>query len=170
MLRQIDAGVAPFVKASVARFCFRFFEPLMNEAAMRRMELEQGLHRAIEQEEFVLFYQPKYNVQSGRMIGVEALIRWNHPSFGIVPPSEFIPLAEETRLILPLGEWILRTACAQNKAWQQAGYPPIKVAVNLSMLQIREDYLVPLLARTLEETGLDSRFLELEIRGARVLF
>ncbi|MDF2721020.1 MAG: diguanylate cyclase/phosphodiesterase with sensor [Paenibacillus sp.] len=158
-----NADTAMYAAKDSGKNNYRLFEAHMNKAASRKMELEQGLRKAIDNEEFVLLYQPIYNIQTDKLIGVEALIRWEHPTFGTVPPSEFIPLAEETRLIIPLGEWIIRTACAQNKAWQRMGYPPIKMAVNLSMLQIRQDYLVNLLKQILDQYDLDPSFLELEI-------
>jgi len=108
-------------------------------------------------------YQPQVEIAGGRINGVEALVRWRDPRRGMVPPGEFIPLAEETGLIVPLGEWVLRTACAQNRAWQTAGWPPMTVAVNLSARQFRGQPLHEMLARVLGETGLAPRYLELEV-------
>jgi EAL domain-containing protein (putative c-di-GMP-specific phosphodiesterase class I) len=102
-------------------------------------------------------------LDSGEIIGIEALIRWRHPEQGIIPPSEFIPLAEETGLIVPIGKWVLRTACEQNKAWQQLGFKPVPIAVNISVRQIQEDDFVDYVERVLNETGLDPWYLELEI-------
>lgn len=141
----------------------RFYEQAMKAAAQRKMELEQGLRQALERGEFVLHYQPKYELSTGRISGVEALVRWQNPQLGLVPPSEFIPLAEETRLIVSLSEWIVREACRQNKAWQNAGYPPMTMAVNLSMVELREDHLTSLLHGLLEEHGLATASLELEV-------
>ncbi|WP_165452417.1 putative bifunctional diguanylate cyclase/phosphodiesterase [Paenibacillus thalictri] len=142
---------------------YRFYESQMNEATSRKMELEQSLRKALEHNEFVLYYQPKYNLLTGKAFGVEALVRWRHPKLGIVPPSEFIPLAEETGLIVPLGDWILRTACMQNQKWINEGLPAMRMAVNLSMLQISQDNLVEWVQNALDYSGMDPDYLELEI-------
>ena len=142
---------------------YRFFDPGMNAAGRERLMLEHALHRALQKQEFVLYYQPQYEMPGGKIIGVEALLRWRPAGGGCVSPAEFIPLLEETGLIVPVGEWVLRTACLQNLKWQQAGYPPVRIAVNLSAIQFRQDGLVPMVRRVLAETGLDRRYLELEI-------
>jgi EAL domain-containing protein (putative c-di-GMP-specific phosphodiesterase class I) len=111
----------------------------------------------------MLYYQPRVNIATGDITGMEALLRWQHPEMGLVAPNVFIPLAEESGLIVPIGEWVIRTACRQNKAWQQAGLPSLTVAVNLSLKQFRQPNLVEILASILQETGLDPKFLELEI-------
>jgi EAL domain-containing protein (putative c-di-GMP-specific phosphodiesterase class I) len=111
----------------------------------------------------VVHYQPQVNIVTGRVTGVEALVRWQHPERGLILPGEFISMVEETGLIVPLGEWVLRTACAQNKAWQESGLPPIRVAVNLSVRQFQERGLMDTVAQALRETGLDPAFLQLEI-------
>ncbi len=142
---------------------YQFFNPSMNLKAIERLEIELSLRRAVEQNEFEVYYQPQVDISAGKIVGVEALVRWNHPERGQVLPIEFISVAEETGLIIPIGEWVLRTACAQNKAWQQAGYPPMRMAVNLSAYQFRQKQLVETVARALRETGMDPRYLELEI-------
>lgn len=134
-----------------------------------RIEVEMDLRKALEQEEFQLYYQPKLNLISGKIVGVEALIRWQHPEKGFISPVEFIPLAEETGIILPIGEWALRTACVQNKAWQEAGLPPMIVSVNLSVRQLYQPNLVKMVTRILEETGLDPKYLELEITESMLM-
>ncbi len=140
----------------------KFYTPELNQGATERIRLEGSLRRAIEREEFTLHYQPQVSLESGEIIGFEALIRWNHPELGMVPPTRFIPIAEETGLVAPIGDWVLRTACRQFVAWQQQGLPPVPVAVNLSAKQF-----VPGLEKkvqaVLEETGLEAKYLELEL-------
>jgi EAL domain-containing protein (putative c-di-GMP-specific phosphodiesterase class I) len=142
---------------------FQIFGPEMNARVLARVRLERELRRALETKEFVVYYQPQVNVDTGQILAMEALVRWQHSERGLVYPDDFIPLAEETGLIVPLGEWVLRTACAQNRAWQDARLPPLRVAVNLSARQFRQPGLVETLARTLEETGLGAEWLDLEI-------
>jgi EAL domain-containing protein (putative c-di-GMP-specific phosphodiesterase class I) len=117
----------------------------------KMIELETQLRKALRENEFRLYYHPKLDLDSGEIIGVEALIRWEHPKKGIVPPLEFIPLAEETGLILPIGEWVLRTACKQNKAWQEVGLPPVIMAVNLSARQLYQPNLVEMVQRIIQK-------------------
>ncbi len=148
---------------------FRFYSRDMSARALERAALESALRRAIEREEFELFYQPKVCIDDGQICGAEALIRWHHPEAGMIPPIRFIPLAEETGLIVPIGEWVSRTACLQNKAWQAAGLPKVCVAVNLSARQFRHAQLVPSLASALQDSGLDARFLELELTESLVM-
>jgi diguanylate cyclase (GGDEF)-like protein len=131
--------------------------------ALKRLELEHDLRKALERDEFKLFYQPQYAIQNNELIGTEALIRWFHPKHGMVSPAEFIPLAEETGLIVPIGEWVLRTACLQNKRWQNAGYENLSISVNLSLRQFQKQHLIGDIVKILKETGLDSKYLELEI-------
>ncbi|HEY6837996.1 MAG TPA: EAL domain-containing protein, partial [Geobacteraceae bacterium] len=119
--------------------------------------------RALERGEFLLYYQPKVNLKSGRIVSIEALARWQHPEYGMIPPAQFIPLAEETGLIVPLGEWVLRAACSQNKAWQDAGYPPMRIAVNFSPRQFQKMELAEMVEKVLFETGLAPGWLELEV-------
>jgi len=121
------------------------------------------LRQAITNEDFVLHYQPKVSLASHRIVGAEALVRWNSAHSGMVSPASFIPLAEETGLIIPLGIWVLRTACRQNRAWQDAGYPPIPISVNLSPRQLARGDIVEVVKRILDETGLQAQYLELEI-------
>jgi EAL domain-containing protein (putative c-di-GMP-specific phosphodiesterase class I) len=145
------------------RGAYHYYDIEMDRQAQRKASLEQDLRRAREREEFALHYQPQLDLASGRIVGVEALLRWQHPIRGMVSPAEFIPVAESSRLILPIGEWALAEACRQNKAWQVAGLAPLQMAVNLSALQFREQRLPELVARILAETGLDPALLELEL-------
>jgi len=141
----------------------QFFGMMAKETALKRLSLENDLRQAIKRNELILHYQPLVHTESGEVIGVEALARWNHTKQGLIPPAVFIPVAEETGLIVPIGEWVLRTACAQNKAWQDAGLPKVRVAVNLSMVQFQQGDIVQTIRRVLQETGLDPKYLELEI-------
>lgn len=148
---------------------YQFYTPDMNARAQDLLLLEGSLRKAVKQDEMVLYYQPQVDLTSGGLVGMEALIRWRHPEKGLVPPDEFIPIAEETDLILPIGEWGLHAACVQNKAWQRAGYPAFRVAVNISARQFRQPGFAAMVARILEETGLEPRWLELEITESVVM-
>ncbi|MGC5327472.1 EAL domain-containing protein [Brevibacillus sp. SYSU BS000544] len=128
-----------------------------------RLEMEHYLRKAIEREEFILYYQPVYHIITGNITSMEVLIRWQHPTIGMVSPGEFIPIAEETGLIIPIGEWVLRTACRQNKLWQEQGLPKIPIAVNLSPFQFQQQNIIHQVANALIETGLDPRYLVLEV-------
>jgi EAL domain-containing protein (putative c-di-GMP-specific phosphodiesterase class I) len=141
----------------------------MNAFARERLELENGLRRALDKREFVLHYQPKVDVRSGRIDSAEALVRWRHPKRGVIPPAQFIPLAEETGLILPLGEWVIREACRQAFAWQAAGLRPLRVAVNLSAQQFRQKNLVDIVRSALTSARLEPQYLELELTESAVM-
>jgi diguanylate cyclase (GGDEF)-like protein/PAS domain S-box-containing protein len=142
---------------------FQIFNTDMKSVSINRLKMENELRRALVNEEFVLFYQPQVDIESGRIVGVEALIRWMHPEKGLIAPNHFIPLAEESGLIVPIGEWVLRAACKQNKSWQTEGYPLIPISVNLSMRQFFQHNLKGKISHVLEQTGLDPQYLELEI-------
>lgn len=158
-----NADAALYHAKGEGRNNFQYYAREMNASAMQRLTLESALRRALEREEFLLYYQPQVDLASGRIIGLEALLRWQRPEHGLVSPGEFIPLLEETGLIVPVGEWVLHTACRQGRMWQQAGLPPIRIAVNLSALQFRQPDLVGMVARILAETGLDPSSHELEL-------
>lgn len=145
------------------RNSFRFFTAEMNARAQHWLSIEHQLRRAIVNNELLLHYQPQVSLLDGRICGCEALIRWQHPELGLIPPADFIPIAEDTGLIVAIGEWVLRAACAQNKAWQDAGLPPMPVAVNVSALQISTGTLPAVVQRTLDETGLAPQYLEVEL-------
>ncbi|OGW63589.1 MAG: hypothetical protein A2V83_09510 [Nitrospirae bacterium RBG_16_64_22] len=148
---------------------YQFYSPIMTIKAHERLAMETGLRHALERAEFAMYYQPQVDLRTGEIVGMEALIRWLHPTWGIISPTDFIPLAEQTGMIVPIGEWVLRTACAQNKAWQSAGFPPMKMGVNLSSRQLREKDLVKMVDRVLGETGLEPRFLELELTESLII-
>lgn len=158
-----NADTAMYRVKEQGKNSIQFYTPDMNEAVSKKMQLEIGLRKGMERNEFRVFYQPQVEVSTGRMIGVEALVRWHHPEWGHIPPVEFIPLAEETGLIIPLGEWVLREACRQMKAWQNEGYPPLRVAVNISSRQFHQTNLVEMIRLILAETGLEPAYLELEL-------
>lgn len=142
---------------------FESFTRELSERAILRMALEHDLRSAIESQEFVVYYQPKVNTITETLVGMEALVRWNHPKRGLVPPNDFIPLAEETGLIVPIGKWVLEEACRQNKALQDEGFHPIIVSVNLSMRQFEKQDIVLIVTEALESSGLEPKWLELEI-------
>jgi len=141
----------------------QFFKRDLNVRALARQFLENGLHHALEREELTLHYQPKINLETGDIVGVEALIRWFHPDLGLVPPAEFIPIAEESGLIVPIGRWVLAEACHQAQAWQDIGFAPIRMGINISAVELRASDFVAGISMILAETGLDARFLELEL-------
>jgi diguanylate cyclase (GGDEF)-like protein len=142
---------------------YQIFNFDMKSVSINRLKLENELRRAIAGEEFVLFYQPQVDIETGRIVGVEALIRWEHPEKGLISPNYFISFAEESGLIVPIGEWVLRAACKQNKAWQNQGFPKMPISVNLSMRQFFQHNLKGKISHVLEQTGLEPQYLELEI-------
>jgi diguanylate cyclase (GGDEF)-like protein len=142
---------------------YQFYTTSLTDKTPEMLTIEKSLRHCLERNELVVYYQPRVNSVTSEITGMEALLRWQHPEMGLVAPNVFIPIAEESGLILPIGEWVLRTACIQNKAWQDAGLLPVTVAVNLSPKQFRQPTLVKTIAKILEETGLKPHFLELEI-------
>jgi len=148
---------------------FQFFVPDMKTKVAEKLFIESDLRKALEHGQFVLHYQPQVDITTGHIIGAEALIRWNHPTAGLVSPAKFIPVAEESGLIIPLGEWILNEACRQNMAWQKVGLPPISIAVNMSAVQFRQQNLCQLISKVLSDTGLDPHYLELELTEGLVM-
>ncbi len=164
-----NAATALHQAAREGRNHFRFYTDELNAEASARLSLEHALRRALEQNELELHYQPKVDMNSGHIVGVEALARWCHPTEGWISPQRFIPVAEDTGLIQILGDWALREACSQNRRWQDAGLPPISVAVNLSAHQLRQPSLIAMVENTLRTTGLDPRYLELELTESAVM-
>jgi diguanylate cyclase (GGDEF)-like protein len=142
---------------------YQLYTPAMNSQASKLLTLENSLHKALECGEFVVYYQPQVNIFTWEITQMEALVRWQHPELGLISPKTFIPLAEENGLIVPIGEWVLQTACAQNAAWHKAGFSPLRVAVNLSARQFQQPNLVKVVARVLEEMELEPHLMELEI-------
>jgi len=156
------ADLAMYQAKDMDRNNFQFFSSELNVRVMERMLLESSLRRALERDEFQLFYQPQINVVTGSIVGFEALLRWHHPDLGLIMPDKFIPLAEETGLILTIGEWVIRAACRQGREWQDAGLQPVRIAVNLSGRQFRTK-LDQIVAAILLETGFHACWLELEL-------
>ncbi len=165
------ADMAMYQAKAQGRNNFQYFTPEMQQRAVQALNLEQRLRYALERDEFVLHYQPQVNISSGAIIGLEALIRWRPDGQTLIPPGDFIPLAEETGLIIPIGEWVLRHACAQVQSWHQTGLlgPEVSVSVNLSVRQLEKRSLLDVLTTVLEETGLKPSQLELEITESAVM-
>jgi diguanylate cyclase (GGDEF)-like protein/PAS domain S-box-containing protein len=165
-----NADTAMYHAKEKGRNNYQFFSPEMNVRAVERHSLETALRAALERNEFTLHYQPQVDLRSGKVVGVEALLRWHHPERGMLGPATFIAVAEESGLIEPIGQWVLRTACQRAKAWQEAGYPPLKIAVNISARQLnRPREFSRGLSRILSTTGLDPRYLELEMTESLLL-
>lgn len=157
------ADLAMYRAKATGRNSYRFFEPDMSGNTAYRQSLESGLHRAIERHEFVLHYQPTMSLDSGELIGVEALIRWRHPQRGLVPPAQFVPIAEESGFIAAIGLWVLHEACRQSRAWRAEGLPPMRIAINISTVELRDKGFVERVGGILEEHGLVPQDLELEL-------
>jgi len=164
-----NADTAMYLVKQQGKNSFRFYAPQMNVHLTERLSLEASLRRAIERGELLLLYQPKVGMRDGQVSGVEALVRWQHPTQGMVSPTEFVPVAEDAGLILAIGEWVLRTACRQVLAWREQGLPLMRVAVNLSLRQFSHESLMHVLREVLNQTGIDPGLLELEITEDMVL-
>jgi len=167
LLRSADAAM--YKAKESGRSTYHFYTPELNQAISERLELENSLRHALERDEFRVYYQPRVEVASGRIVGAEALIRWECPGKGLILPDSFISIAEETGLIIPIGQWILQEACRQNSAWLRAGLPPISVSVNLSPIQFRHAGLVQSVADALQQANLDPACLELELTESFVM-
>ncbi|APG27250.1 hypothetical protein A7E78_04990 [Syntrophotalea acetylenivorans] len=163
------ADVAMYQAKELGRNNYQFFTSGMTERAQESLEMENKLRKALDNQELLLHYQPQVDMASGAIIGMEALLRWQHPVMGLVSPGKFIPLAEETGLILPIGKWVLQEACRQAVLWQQAGYPAWTMAVNISAKQFWQADLVDTIGQALEESGFDSGLLELEITESAIM-
>jgi diguanylate cyclase (GGDEF)-like protein len=163
------ADVAMYRAKETGRNNYQFYLPSMNVHTLERLELESDLSHALERDELLLHYQPIVDNSSGLITGVEALLRWNHPQRGLIPPLDFIPLAEETGLIVQIGEWVLATACTRGKAWQEQGSAQLSIGVNLSARQVADPMLLSELERIIHESGLDPSSLELEITESVVM-
>lgn len=158
-----NADTAMYRAKQLGKNTYQFYTQDMNTEILKRIEMESYLRHALNRNEFTLYYQPQVDIRTGKIEGAEALIRWIHPTMGFVSPMDFIPLAEETGLILQIGEWVLYTACKQNKEFQDAGLPPVRVAVNLSVRQLQQIDFINTLETILQKTGLEPQWLELEI-------
>jgi len=164
-----NAGAALYKAKRSGGANYQFFTADMHELATKRLELESNLRKAIQNEEFTVHYQPRVSVDSLTITGVEALVRWQHPQLGLISPSEFIPLAEDAGLIVPIGEWVLRTACMQGQRWRDQGVAPIQIAVNISARQFHDQDFSQTVIRILEETGLSPKYLELEVTESSII-
>ena len=164
-----NADTAMYSAKESGRNGFRFFTEDVNAQAVERLTLENSLQEALDKEELFLVYQPQVDMATGKIIGLEALLRWQHPELGLVPPDKFIRIAENCGLIVPIGEWVLRTACSQARKWQEDGLPPVRVAVNVSAVQFRRQGFSEQVGRMLHETGLGPQYLELELTESLLL-
>lgn len=158
-----NADAVMFQAKSQGRNTYQFYSAQLNENLQERLVLENELYGALQRQELLLYYQPQVSLTTGKIVGVEALIRWQNPLRGMVSPAKFIPIAEETGLIVAIGEWVLHTACTQNLAWQTEGFAPLRMAVNLSARQFKQKNLIEMVTQTLVETGLKANYLELEL-------
>lgn len=163
------ADLAMYQAKKMGSGSFRFYDPDMNLRILERLLTESALQHALDKNELTIHYQPQVSIDLNEIIGVEALVRWEHPEKGLIEPADFIPLAEEIGMIGEIGEWVLRSACTQNRAWQEAGFPSIKVAVNLSSHQLRSPRIEQIVRSALADSGLDARYLDLEITETGVM-
>jgi EAL domain-containing protein (putative c-di-GMP-specific phosphodiesterase class I) len=164
-----NADIAMYRAKEQGRNRFQFYSEQMNTHSVERLTLESGLRRALERGEFILHYQPKMEIRSGQITGMEALVRWQHPEMGLVPPAHFMQIANETGLIVPIGEWVLHTACATRKNWERDGLPDTVVAVNLSRRQFVHGNLVKDIEQALDRTGCNANSIVLEITESMVM-
>ncbi|NYE03550.1 EAL domain-containing protein (putative c-di-GMP-specific phosphodiesterase class I) [Bacillus niacini] len=158
-----NADMAMYRAKEEGRDTYKFYSMDMNKAISRKMALENGLRKALKNDEFVLNYQPQVSLHTGEIVGVEALLRWNTTETGMLSPNQFIPVAEESGLIIPIGEWVIKTACIQGKTWHDNGQSDLKIAVNLSPVQFLHDNLVGTVINALKTSGFNPNYLELEI-------
>jgi diguanylate cyclase (GGDEF)-like protein/PAS domain S-box-containing protein len=164
-----QADTAMYYAKGQGRNNYQFYTPAISTTSAEKIKLESNLRKALPQNELMLYYQPQVDLISGNIIGAEVLLRWQNEEFGFIPPSRFIPLAEETGLINSMGEWVLRSACAQTKAWQKAGFPAIVMSVNVSMYQFKDKSFITLLRDVLWETKLDPQYLVLELTESALM-
>ena len=167
LLKHADAAM--YSAKENGRNSFQFFSEEMTAQVVERLTLENSLRPALEKKQLFLVYQPQMDLATGKIIGLEALLRWQHPELGLVPPDKFIRIAENSGLILPIGEWVLRTACSQARKWQDEGFPAVRVAVNVSAVQFRQPDFCAIVSRVLHETGLAPQYLELELTESLLL-
>ncbi|HJW02863.1 MAG TPA: cache domain-containing protein [Azospira sp.] len=167
LLKNADAAM--YHAKELGRNRYQYFTQEMNTRVSERLAMENSLRQALQREELVLYYQPQFDLRDGRLVGCEALVRWRHPELGMIPPGRFIPVAEESGLILPIGTWVLQEACRQARAWQEQGLAPITMAVNLSAVQFRHAKLVQIVQDALADSGLESQWLELELTESMLM-
>jgi diguanylate cyclase (GGDEF)-like protein len=158
-----DADAAMYRAKALGRSTYQIFDIDMHASAIKLLQLEADLRRACEREEFKLYYQPIVSLKNWSITGVEALIRWQHPQHGLIPPLEFIPLAEETGLIIPIGEWVLKNACTQNKKWHDAGFHQLRIDINFSARQFQNGDVLEIIQKIIQDTGIEANFLDIEI-------
>ena len=164
-----NADIAMYASKDRGKNTYQFFSSEMNAIVVEKLGLETRLRMALKRDEFFLTYQPQMNLATGRITGMEALLRWKHPDAGTLSPATFIRVAEETGLILPIGEWVLHCACAQAKQWQDAGFPKLRIGVNISSRQFNQPDFIDIVDRILHETGFDPKYLELELTESIVM-
>ena len=164
-----NADTAMYHAKKQGRNNFQFFDPSMNEASVEQLAIETSLRKAIDNNELVLYYQPQVSIISGQIVGMEALLRWKHPLKGFISPTAFIPVAEETGMIIKIGEWVIHEACKQGADWAKRGFKPILISVNLSAKQLREDRLSEIIAQILVETGMNPKYLGLELTESAII-
>lgn len=164
-----QADTAMYYAKGQGRNNYQFYTPAISTSSAEKIKLGSNLRKALPQNELMLYYQPQVDLISGNIIGAEVLLRWQNEEFGLIPPSRFIPLAEETGLINSIGEWVLRSACAQTKAWQEAGFPAIAMSVNVSMYQFKDKFFIKVLRDILRETNLDPQYLVLELTESAIM-
>ncbi len=164
-----NADIAMYQAKAEGKNTFQFYSEKLNANTLERLTLESSLRHALERNEFRLYYQAKRDIRSGGIAGMEALLRWEHPDLGTVTPGQFIPVAEDTGLIVPIGKWVLKTACMQSVAWQNEGLPPLSVAVNMTARQFSDEYLLQDLAAILKDTGMNPQLLEIELSEALLI-
>ncbi|MBI5557821.1 MAG: EAL domain-containing protein [Deltaproteobacteria bacterium] len=164
-----NADVAMYHAKESGRNSFQFFSEQMNSRAMEKLSIETDLKKALERRELLVYYQPQIDLITGKVAGVEALVRWQHPRLGLVSPAMFIPIAEETGFIVEIGGWVMLESCRQARQWQQQGVPPLRMGVNISSLQFKQQSMASLVRQALEETGLEARYLELELTESAIM-
>jgi len=167
LIKHADAAM--YKAKEEGRNNYQFYTESMNAKSLERLMLQNDLRKALERDELIVYYQPQINVSTGAVVGVEALLRWQHPDLGWVPPAQFIPVAEETGVIDAIGEWVLETACRQGKRWLDAGYPPMQIGVNLSGVQLRRGGIEKVVSEVLAATGLKAQYLELELTESMLM-
>ncbi|HLD23219.1 MAG TPA: EAL domain-containing protein [Sulfuricurvum sp.] len=165
-----NADTAMYSAKEKGKNRYEFYDQEMNRKNLERLTLESCIHRAYDDKEFMVYYQPKIDLLNNRLFGIEALIRWNHPTLGFVPPMQFIPLAEETGMIIPIGEWIIRKVCQDIQNWAEQGLEYLKVSINLSAIQFRDPNLIKIIDTIIEQSGIDAQYIEMEITESMLMY